>query len=71
MIRKECIGLVYSKKAKNGCHFTGTVNTDPENFALYKALELDVFEKDIPAHAEIVEEKPKKKKKGDTSESDQ
>jgi hypothetical protein len=71
MIRKECLGQKYSKKSPhNGCHFSGFIVDDPAQFALYKVLQLDVFEKDIPAPAEIIEEKPKKKKKGDTSEID-
>lgn len=71
IIRKECLGLAYSKKSPhNGCHFSGVITNDPENFALYKVLQLDVFEKNIPPVAEVVEEKPKKKKR-DTSEGDE
>lgn len=71
MIRKECLGLSFSKKSPhNSCHFSGVITDNPENFALYKVLELDVFEKDIPAPAEILEEKPKKKKRNDTPEID-
>ena len=66
MIKKECIGQVFFKKAKNGCHFTGTISENPENFELYKILELDVFEAHVPPKAEIIESeeevKPKKKK---------
>lgn len=54
IIRKECLGLAYSKKSPhNGCHFSGVITNDPENFALYKVLQLDVFEKNIPPVAEI------------------
>lgn len=64
IIRKECIGLKYSKKSPfNSCHFSGIITEDPENFELYKVLQLDVFEKNIPPKAEVkLEEKPKKKK---------
>jgi hypothetical protein len=66
IIRKECLGLVYNKTTSNGCNFKGVVNDNPDNFELYKILDLDVFEKNIPPKAEvkIAEEiKPKKKKK--------
>lgn len=54
IIRKECIGQGYSKKSPyNDCHFKGVITDNPENFALYKVLQLDVFEKDIPPPAEI------------------
>lgn len=64
IIRKECIGLKYSAKSPfNACHFSGTIDDNPENFALYKILGLDVFEKNIPPKAEVkLEEQPKKKK---------
>lgn len=64
ILRKECIGLAYSKKSPyNDCQFSGVITDNPENFALYKVLELDVFEKNIPPKADVkVEEKPKKKK---------
>jgi hypothetical protein len=66
MIRKECLGVSFSKKSPhNGCHFSGVITDNPENFALYKVLQLDVFESDIPPAAEIVEDKPKSKKKKD------
>ena len=79
MIRKECLGVSFSKKSPhNGCHFSGVITDNPENFALYKVLQLDVFEKDIPPAAEIVvtpemikdfealeTSKPKSKKKKD------
>lgn len=63
MIRKECIGLKISKKSPyNAEVFNVTIKDDPEEFALYKVLELDVFVKfDIPI-AEVKLEKPKKKK---------
>jgi hypothetical protein len=60
MIRKECLGVSFSKKSPhNGCHFTGVITDNPENFALYKVLQLDVFETDIPpiANVELTEEK--------------
>ncbi len=66
MIRKECLGTSFRKKSPyNAEVFSGTITEDPENFALYKVLGLDVFEKNIPPVAEVesVEEKPKKKKK--------
>lgn len=64
IIRKECIGLKFRKKSPyNAEVFSGTITDNPENFALYKVLQLDVFEKDIPPPAEVVEEKPKKEKK--------
>lgn len=66
--------MAYSKKSPhNNCRFSGVVTDDPENFALYKAIELDVFEKNIPPIAEVtedIEDKPKKKKRG-TSERDE
>lgn len=80
MIRKECLGTSFSKKSPhNGCHFSGVITDNPENFALYKVLQLDVFESNIPPAAEIVEDmeddynfharamsdKPKSKKKKD------
>ena len=55
------------KSPFNECHFSGTVVDDPNEFALYKVLGMDVFEKDIPPVVEL-EEKPKKKKKNDSSE---
>lgn len=84
MIRKECLGLVIRKKSPfNSEVFTLTIANDPAQFNLYKILGLDVFEKDIPPiaivthnddHTKEVEFlkdiKPKKKKKGDTSEID-
>lgn len=70
MIRKECLGIGYNKTTKNGCNFKGVVTDDPENFALYKVLELDVFERNLPPVAEVLEEKPKKKKR-DTSEGNE
>ena len=69
IIRKECIGLKFKKKSPyNAEVFNVTITDEPENFALYKVLELDVFEHNIPPIAnvetETVEEvKPKKKKK--------
>jgi hypothetical protein len=43
------------------------ITDNPENFALYKVLQLDVFETDIPPIAKVevesVEDKPKSKKK--------
>lgn len=77
IIRKECLGLAYSKKSPhNGCHFSGVITDDPENFALYKVLQLDVFEKNIPPVAEveepgILEALKSKKKKRDTSEGNE
>lgn len=66
MIRKECLGQHFSKKSPhNANHFSGVITDNPEDFALYVALQLDVFEKDLPPIAEVsevVEEKPKKKK---------
>lgn len=77
-IRKECLGQKYSTKSPfNACHFSGIISDDPENFALYKVLQLDVFEKNIPPMADILLEeiieagKPKKKKKDATSESNE
>ena len=71
IIRKECLGLAYSKKSPwNSCYFSGVITDNPEDFELYKVLQLDVFEKNIPPVAEVVEEKPKKKKR-DTSEGDE
>lgn len=71
IIRKECLGITIKRKSPfNSEVFTVTINEDPENFALYKVLQLDVFEKNIPPVAEVVEEKPKKKKR-DTSEGDE
>jgi len=69
IIRKECLGLKFKKKSPfNAEVFNVTITDEPENFALYKVLELDVFEHNIPPIAsvetETVEEvKPKKKKK--------
>lgn len=73
MIRKECLGLVYNVTTKNGCNFRGSVTDEPENFALYKAIGLDVFEKNLPpvVSVEVSEDKPKKKKKRDTSEGNE
>jgi len=70
IIRKECLGVSFSKKSPhNGCHFSGVITDNPENFALYKVLQLDVFESDIPPIAKVevesVEDKPKSKKKKD------
>jgi len=81
MIRKECLGVSFSKKSPhNGCHFSGVITDNPENFALYKVLQLDVFESDIPPMAnveltteqfvdsyieELESKKPKSKKKKD------
>ncbi len=72
IVRKECIGLkINAKSPHNDCHFSLTISNDAENFELYKALQLDVFEKDIPPMVEVVDEsieiateelKPKKKK---------
>lgn len=68
MIRKECIGTTFRKKSPHNAEvFTGTIKDDPEEFRLYRILELDVFEKfEIPS-AEVTEniseDKPKKKKK--------
>lgn len=71
MIKKEWLGVTIKKKSPHNKEtFTLTISNDPENFALYKALQLDVFEKNIPPVADV-EEKPKKKKKDVTSESDQ
>jgi len=54
MIRKECLGVSFSKKSPhNGCHFSGVITDNPENFALYKVLQLDVFETDIPPIANV------------------
>ena len=56
MIRKECLGVSFSKKSPhNGCHFSGVITDNPENFALYKVLQLDVFETDIPPIANVIE----------------
>ena len=73
MIRKECLGIGYNKTTKNGCNFKGVITDDPENFALYKVLELDVFERNLPpvVSVEVSEDKPKKKKKRDTSEGNE
>jgi len=72
MIRKECLGQHFSKKSPhNANHFSGVITDNPEDFALYVALQLDVFEKDLPPIAEVsevVEDKPKKKKKNDSNE---
>jgi hypothetical protein len=81
MIRKECLGVSFSKKSPhNGCHFSGVITDNPENFALYKVLQLDVFESNIPPMAnveltteqfvdsyieELESKKPKSKKKKD------
>jgi hypothetical protein len=66
MIRKECLGLnIVAKSPHNACTFNLVISDNPENFALYKVLQLDVFETDIPPIAEIVEDKPKSKKKKD------
>jgi hypothetical protein len=81
MIRKECLGVSFSKKSPhNGCHFTGVITDNPENFALYKVLQLDVFESNIPPMATVwlteekttevlteiwEKQKPKSKKKKD------
>lgn len=68
MIRKECLGLKVVKKSPfNAEVFNLVITNDPENFQLYKVLQLDVFEKDIPQLAEVDEviEKPKKKKKSE------
>lgn len=69
MIRKECLGQHFSKKSPhNANHFSGVITDNPEDFALYVALQLDVFEKDLPPIAEVNESegileslKPKKK----------
>ena len=66
IIRKECLGMTFKKKSPyNAEVFNVTITDNPENFSLYKILELDVFEKNIPpiAEVEVSEEKPKKKKK--------
>lgn len=72
MIRKECLGTHFSKKSPhNANHFSGVITDNPEDFALYVALQLDVFEKDLPPIAEVTEDKPKKKKKNDFNEGDE
>lgn len=86
MIRKECLGQHFSKKSPhNANHFSGVITDNPEDFALYVALQLDVFEKDLPPIAEVLtqekvvevltemwtKDKPKKKKKNDLNESDE
>jgi len=56
IIRKECLGLKFKKKSPfNAEVFNVTITDEPENFALYKVLELDVFEHNIPPIAEVVE----------------
>jgi len=56
MIRKECLGMHFSKKSPhNANHFSGVITDNPEDFALYVALQLDVFEKDLPPIAEVSE----------------
>jgi hypothetical protein len=70
MIRKECLGLsITAKSPHNACTFNLVISDNPENFALYKVLQLDVFETDIPPAAKVevesVEDKPKSKKKKD------
>jgi hypothetical protein len=77
IIRKECLGITIKRKSPfNSEVFTVTINEDPENFALYKVLQLDVFEKNIPPVAEveepgILEALKSKKKKRDTSEGNE
>ncbi len=64
MIKKEWLGVTIKRKSPfNSEVFTVTITDDPEQFRLYKVLGLDVFEENVPSPAEIVEEKPKKKKK--------
>jgi hypothetical protein len=68
IIRKECLGLKFKKKSPyNAEVFNVTITDEPENFQLYKILDLDVFEKNIPPIAKVetesTEDKPKKKKK--------
>jgi len=75
MIRKECLGTKITKKSPyNAEVFTVVISNDPENFELYRVLQLDVFETNIPAKADVIESetvevgiiealKPKKKKK--------
>lgn len=59
MIRKECLGTSFSKKSPhNGCHFSGVITDNPENFALYKVLQLDVFESNIPPMANVIDLDP-------------
>lgn len=46
----------FSKKSPhNANHFSGVITDNPEDFALYVALQLDVFEKDLPPIAEVSE----------------
>lgn len=51
--------MSFSKKSPhNGCHFSGVITDNPENFALYKVLQLDVFETDIPPMAVVISDDP-------------
>jgi len=43
-IKFECVGTVFQKKAPNGMLMTGIIVDDPDQFKLYKLLELDVFD---------------------------
>lgn len=56
---------ITKKSPYNAEVFTVIISNDAEQFALYKVLQLDVFETNIPPMAEVVEDKPKKKKKVD------
>lgn len=48
--------MPFSKKSPhNANHFSGVITDNPEDFALYVALQLDVFEKDLPPIAEVSE----------------